>query len=520
MLMAALTLSGVAQSFQRFYYLNESLIANAIRELPSGGYVVAGEWQGANSEEQSFLLKLSQHGDVVWINTYSAFQQSAIEFEDVQVLADGGFIISANVDTSTAGSYDDALLVRTDSSGQIMWAWAYGGLTDDDFKTVAAAVDGGFIAAGMSANFSGAGDNDLFVVKTDSGGNVEWARSVGTTGTEEPYDLIQTSDSGYAIGGWTDGPGTIDGYVVKLTASGVIAWSLSLGGGAGAPDEAWGIRQRGTGNLIVAGHATAALDEDVLILELTPGGNLAWHKYYDGQGVYDQAYDLAVDDNTITIGGATSANFRAAGVAGNALVLQTNSTGELQWARIYGSPEEDDNFISIIPTADGGFAMSGASASFGGFITNMYLAKANAIGETGCHDSSYTYVEVDSAVTLGVPDDTARMINPNRYDPQLTMSPLLINDSTLCLMTSLRREYPAPHMHICPNPARNFAELSAPVTISRVRIWDMTGRPMYDAAGEGRSVALDISPWPAGVYLVVVSDEQGMCSMLKLTKAY
>ena len=91
--------------------------------------------------------------------------------------------------------------------------------------------DGGYAITGLTKSFS-AGGHDVYVVKLDASGNLQWTKTIGGPESEEGNSLIQTSDGGYAITGFTKsfGTGELDVYLVKLNANGNLQWTKTIGG--------------------------------------------------------------------------------------------------------------------------------------------------------------------------------------------------------------------------------------------------------------------------------------------------
>jgi len=96
----------------------------------------------------------------------------------------------------------------------------FGGTSLDEVKSVIEISDGGFALAGETESF-GAGDNDAWLIKTDSNGNVEISETFGGTDYDSAESIVETSYSGYALGGFTHsfGPGDTDAWLVKISGS-------------------------------------------------------------------------------------------------------------------------------------------------------------------------------------------------------------------------------------------------------------------------------------------------------------
>ena len=134
--------------------------------------------------------------------------------------------------------------------------------------------DGGYAIAGLTYSF-GAGLSDVYVVKLDSNGNLQWAKTIGGPHHEEGTSIIQTSDGGYAIAGTTQsfGAGDWDFYVVKLDAKGNLQWTKNIGG----PSDDWGLSliQTSDGGYAIAGHTFSfgAGEWNVYVVKLDKKGD-------------------------------------------------------------------------------------------------------------------------------------------------------------------------------------------------------------------------------------------------------
>ena len=103
----------------------------------------------------------------------------------------------------------------------ITWDRTYGGRGDDLAWFLIQTTDGGYAVAGFTSS-KGAGDRDLWVIKLDNQGNMIWDKTYGGRGNDLALSLIQTTDGGYAVAGYTlsKGAGRADFWVIKLDAQG------------------------------------------------------------------------------------------------------------------------------------------------------------------------------------------------------------------------------------------------------------------------------------------------------------
>jgi len=185
-------------------------------QTSDGGYALAGYTNSSGAGNYDFwLVKTDSSGNAQWNKTYGGALRDVARV--LMQTSDGGYALAGN--TYSFGSGDeDSWLVKTDSSGNAQWNKTYGGMYEDNTYSLVQTTDGGYALAGYTASF-GAGGQDFWLIETDASGNAQWNQTCGGTGVEGAYSLVQTSDEGYALAGYTDsfGAGDYDFWLVKLT---------------------------------------------------------------------------------------------------------------------------------------------------------------------------------------------------------------------------------------------------------------------------------------------------------------
>ena len=133
-------------------------------------------------------------------------------------------------DTSSFGAGEvDVYLIKTSTSGNMVWNKTYGGTGDESGNSVVRTSDGGYAVAGYTYSF-GAGVSDVYLVKTDSAGSMQWSKTYGGTDGERGHSVIKTSDGGYAIAGDIHYSyiGGFDIFLVRLYVYGDLVWRVRI----------------------------------------------------------------------------------------------------------------------------------------------------------------------------------------------------------------------------------------------------------------------------------------------------
>ena len=375
---------------------------NSLIQTADGGYAIAGTTTsfGAGLSD-AYLVKLDANGNLQWTKTIGGK-----EFEDGYSLiqtADGGYAIAGATNSFGAGGYD-VYVVKLDANGNLQWTKTIGGKKEDvGLMSLIQTSDGGYAIAGATNSF-GAGNGDVYVVKLDANGKLQWTKTIGGPGDEIGFSLIQTSDGGYAIAGSTFsfGAGDEDVYVVKLDANGNLQWTKTIGG----PKREWGssLIQTADGGYAIAGTTTSfgAGGEDVYVIKLDASGNLQWTKTIGGKKEDAGISLIQTSDGGYAIAGYTK-SFGAGGE--DVYVVKLDADGKLQWTKTIGG-ENDDRGFSIIQTSDDGYAIAGSTTSFGARGRDVYVIKLDRNGDACCAVSLTS--QVGSGGRLGSPTSPIR----------------------------------------------------------------------------------------------------------------
>jgi len=357
---------------------------NSLIQTSDGGYVITGSTSSFGAGETDiYVVKLDANGNLQWTKTIDGGGGRSL----IQT-SDGGYAIAGSTKSFGAGAWD-VYVVKLDANGNLQWTKTIGGEKDDYGRSLIQTSDGGYAIAGKTYSF-GAGYADVYVIKLDAHGNLQWTRTVGGPESEEGNSLIQTSDGGYAIAGYTEsfGAGGADVYVVKLDAKGNLQWTKTIGGKNA--DGGSSIIQTSDGGYAIAGYTESfsAGEADVYVVKLDAKGNLQWTKTIGGENDDWGSSLIQTSDGGYAIAGSTT-SFGAGGA--DVYVVKLDAKGNLQWTKTI-SGKSADGGSSLIQTSDGGYAIAGYTESFGAGFSDVYVVKLDKNGNACCAVSQTSQV--------------------------------------------------------------------------------------------------------------------------------
>ena len=121
---------------------------------------------------------------------------------------------------------EPVLLIRADSDGNEIWSRTFGGAGEDHGRRMKHTSDGGIVIVGSTGS-SGAGGQDLWLIKTDSDGNEIWNSAIGTSRDEWGEDVVEWPGGGFIATGKADVQGLgMQSFLVKTNDEGQVAFTL------------------------------------------------------------------------------------------------------------------------------------------------------------------------------------------------------------------------------------------------------------------------------------------------------
>jgi len=336
----------------------------AVQQTFDGGYIIVGytESYGIGSGNV-YLIKTDANGDTLWTRAYGLTYEGGYS---VQQTTDQGYIIVGYTDSFGAGE-GDVYLLKTDTNGDFLWAKAYGGQDNDCAHSVQQTSDGGYIIAGWTYSY-GAGNGDVYLIKTDSNGDTLWTEVYGGSEFDSGTSVKETSDGGFIVTGWTESFGAGgDVYLIRTNADGDTLWTRAHGGQY--QDFGESVLQTQDDGYLITGSSKEQTGHmnHTFLLKTDVDGDTIWTRRYDaGCGFSVQQ----TSDGGYVVVGHHMPDFPQLDV----YLIKTDANGDVLWEKSFGGGDDDEGY-SVQQTSDGGYIIVGRTRSFGAGDFDVYLIK-------------------------------------------------------------------------------------------------------------------------------------------------
>ena len=356
---------------------------NSIMQTIDYGYILGGvsssnisgdKTENNNGVWDYWILKVDSIGNIQWQNTIGGNSSDVLSV--VQQTTDGGYILGglsksyiSGDKTDSCFGYEDYWIVKVDSFGAIQWQNTIGGNRIDWLNSIQQTNDGGFILGGHSiSDISGDktescnGQEDYWVVKVDSLGDIQWQNTIGGDSSDCLLSIEQTTDGGYILGGWSksnisgdkteNSNGFSDFWIVKLDSIGVIQWQNTIGGSN--YEVLFSIQQTTDWGYILGGPSVSNISgdktencfgqEDYWIVKVDSLGVIQWQNTIGGSGNDEVRTINQTSDGGYILGGFSDSN-----ISGNKTddndgfsdywIVKIDNIGNVQWQNSIGGSE-------------------------------------------------------------------------------------------------------------------------------------------------------------------------------------
>jgi len=346
-------------------------------------------WIGASSQ----VSASSRLNSYTWIKIYG-WPSSNTNLNAITWLPTGDIIVVGNTDHTYNGAYD-ALVMKLSLNGTVIWAEMIGGEKNDSATSVTVTPSGDILVAGYTYSF-GSGNEDGWIIKLNSEGDVLWVKTYGGDDSDWISGVTVTpSGDIIAVGctesfgahNWHWGPfgsgGNMNLWILKLDSNGKIIWQKSYGTIKG--EQAKGVTLTPYGNIVVIGDYGMEYNKSThkwnyggaWVLKLNQNGNIIWQREYKGNKTDEvRAVSVTSKDDIILVG--TTDSFGAGRY--DMWVLKIDNMGYIIWQKTYGGAG-DDWANTLISMPNGSMIIAGGTTSFGRGNSDAWILKLNSKGK-------------------------------------------------------------------------------------------------------------------------------------------
>ena len=278
--------------------IQNSDLATYVEETEDG-YIICG-WINENNVYRSYAWKLSGEGETQWLKEYSdiSYLYKIVELDDGYLFVGGKQLSSMDC---------DGILLKTDFNGNIIWKKTYRyGERWDCLRTILK-VDDGYILGGVCGSDE---YGDVWILKVDNNGNLIWQKHYGGSKFDGIWsrECLMTDDGGFIFGASTGsyGAGDVDIWLIKTDGNGNMIWNKTYGGKK--MDMMWGMGKATDGYLLCITKNYGAFARpcaDIWIVKVDENGDMVWNQTFGGSKEDRGYYIQSTEDGGYIVAGRT-----------------------------------------------------------------------------------------------------------------------------------------------------------------------------------------------------------------------
>lgn len=367
--------------FQKTYSGSNYDEATEIVKTDDGGYIISGITKSYSAGlNDMYIIKLDSYGNKLWDRIIGG-NDVENAYSIIETL-DGGFAVVGSARSYSGNT--DVYLVKLNISGVLEWEKTFGGTGDDEGQCISQLTDSSYVITGNTNSF-GSGLYDFYLLKIDKTGGLLNTKTFGGTQADKVWEHIVTPTNEILIAGSTQsfGSGGVDGYLVKTDLNGNLIWSKAYG--ISTNDRFFCIENSSDGNYILGGASeTIGNGEDWWFSKISTSGTVLISNTYGGSQ-NDQLYDIAEDQNGSIVMFGLSNSYNPVNV-GNAMLLKSNSNGNLEWCKTYSDTEY--SLGRSFQIVENGYFLAGLKGVSMG--SDIYLIRTTSNGSSSCSEATRT----------------------------------------------------------------------------------------------------------------------------------
>jgi len=490
--------------------------ANQVSALKSiqtsdGGYASLGYMEPGNYNVEIVLSKFNSQGAVVWKKMMG---DSMMNFATSIVEADNKSLILAGYNVKPFRTGYEAMLIKVDSSGNVLWNKAYGNTFNQLFTAMIKCDPNQLIIAGTKIN-SDTTNYDITVTKADFNGNIISSMFIGDTINQSPSSIAQTSD----------------GFIINLK-QGFSPYYLPTVWGNNALLKIdnnltfqWA-KVYGTNNYEVYGHNAIVTSDGGYLIASNMGtqtcsliktdsfGDTLWVKNSNNtymNGIPDVTLDT--DGNIIV-----DIDYSIYYVGTTIVLMKMDNNGNQIFVNGFFSNFPSLSSHNVCVTNDGGYLISGyASHCPAGCVNGLLLIKTDSTGNSCSFNTSVTYPLIRSNIFIdSIYNINYTSANQTLFQTSRVYTVPQILQSALGCFVGINEMNVDNNMVIAPNPTSGILTISfnEEQKNSTIKILNVLGEITFQSTINSKQTTIDISALPQGIYFVEVTtaDKQVMRS--------
>ena len=356
----------------------EEDFAQSAQQTRDGGYIITGYSNSIRGNYDIHVVKVNRQYTVEWSKEFG--NNSPDQGNKVIQTQDGGYAVVGTV-AITSGN-KDIFVVKMDAKGKVLWSRHFGGGSADEGQSIIELPDASLVILGSTSSF-GAGNFDVYLIKTDAFGRPRWVQTYGGFDADRGFDLAATNDGGIIVTGSTANFGATkqDAFLLKVDEAGAQQWFVIYDDFTSfARNEGRAVAVTPDSGYVLVGLTNSGAPfplYDIFVVKTDLNGNRLWSSNYDFSSS-DEAYAVQIsNDRNILISGKTYLNHALNDY--EMVLLKINLNGGLLWTRTYGGPK-DEIAYSLQPTSNG-YLMAGYTQSYGAGKSDMYLIEVDENGD-------------------------------------------------------------------------------------------------------------------------------------------
>ena len=381
--------------------------AMSVIQTKDGEYVVAGfTFSYGKGKSDIWVMKLDRYGEKIWQRYLGS---KGLDWPNALIETRDGNYVIAGYSRDDDTHLSDAWIFQLNEYGEGMWSKTFGGESDDVAKAIIQTSDGGFAVTGFTYSNS-RGESDVWLLRLNAVGEELWQKNYGGKGTEMGYSIMETQDDGFLIGGYQsyDSVNKADMLIVKTDRKGKGVWRRALK--SRGNDIVESVLETPRGDFLIGGWAYMPEkgDLDAKLAKMGPGGKILWERTYGGKGK-DAIYDMEfAPEGGIILAGQTG----SFGPSSDVWIFHTDNEGRMDWQK-RSKGDKNDYGHALALANDGGFVIAGGTKSYSAKGSDMVLMKTDPKGNFGNGP-----VEVENIMTNNGQQEvrtTPDIFKPNLY---------------------------------------------------------------------------------------------------------